>query len=128
MLSNHLLVDRFEYNSRMALQHKPFQEMIVKGWLGEENVENLKWYARLLGADRKIIRKPELVDLIAAHLNGGHLREIWSRLDDIQQAAANAEAVKNYCLRAGDRHLVVPANREQHFRRELERLGYILSF
>jgi len=55
----------------MALQHKPFQEMIVKGWLGEENVENLKWYARLLGADRKIIRKPELVDLIAAHLNGG---------------------------------------------------------
>ncbi len=71
----------------MALQHKPFQEMIVKGWLGEENVENLKWYARLLGADRKIIRKPELVDLIAAHLNGGHLREIWSRLDDIQQAA-----------------------------------------
>jgi len=61
--------------------------MIVKEWLGEENAENLRWYARLLGADRKIIRKPELISLIAAHLNGGQLREIWSRLDDIQQAA-----------------------------------------
>ncbi|HKZ76997.1 MAG TPA: hypothetical protein VJ124_01650 [Pyrinomonadaceae bacterium] len=40
---------------------------------------------------------------------------------------ANAEAIKGYCLRAGDRHLVAPANREQHFRRELEKLGYILS-
>ena len=41
---------------------------------------------------------------------------------------ANAEAVKNYCLRAGESHLVVPVNREQHFRKELEKLGYILSF
>lgn len=82
----------------MALQHKPLQEMIVKGWLGQENVENLKWYARLLGADRKIIRKPELISLIAAHLNGGHLREIWSRLDDIQQAAV-AETIYSKNLR-----------------------------
>src|SRR6266496_3792256 len=76
-----------KYNSRMALQHKPFQEMIVKEWLGEENAENLRWYARLLGADKKIIRKPQLINLIAERLGGGRLREIWSRLDDIQQAA-----------------------------------------
>jgi hypothetical protein len=46
----------------------------------------------------------------------------------LAERIANAEALKIYCLRVGDRHLVVPANREQHFRRELERLGYILSF
>ncbi len=78
----------------MALQHKPFQEMIVKKWLGEENAENLRWYARLLSADKKIIRKPELISLIAAHLNGVHLREIWSRLDDIQQAAVAEPSIR----------------------------------
>ncbi len=61
--------------------------MSVREGLERENAENLKWYARLLGADKKIIRKPRLINLIAEHLNGGRLRELWSRLDDIQQAA-----------------------------------------
>ncbi len=46
----------------------------------------------------------------------------------VAERIANAEAVKNYCLRVGHRHLVVPSSREQHFRKELEKLGYILSF
>ena len=43
-------------------------------------------------------------------------------------AITNTEAIKAYCLRAGEGHLVVPSNREQHFRKELEKLGYIMSF
>ena len=46
----------------------------------------------------------------------------------LAERIANAKALKGYCLRAGDHHLVVPSNREQHFRKELEKLGYILSF
>lgn len=76
-----------KYNSHMAGQYKPLQEMSVRNGLEREKAENLKWYARLLGADRRIIRKPELIDLIAAHLTGARLRETWSRLDEIQQAA-----------------------------------------
>src|SRR5437588_11872641 len=40
-------------------------------------------------------------------------------------AVTNTEAIKAYCLRAGEGHLVVPSNREQHFRKELAKLGYI---
>ena len=72
--------------------------MSVKERLEQENVENLKWYARLLGADKKIIRKRELINLIATHLNGARLREIWSRLDDLQQAAV-AETIYFKSLR-----------------------------
>ena len=43
-------------------------------------------------------------------------------------AVTNTEAIKAYCLRAGEGHLVVPSNREQHFRKELEKLGYIVPF
>lgn len=45
----------------------------------------------------------------------------------LAELIAHAEATKLYCLRAGDRYLVVPSNREQSFRRALEKLGYILS-
>jgi hypothetical protein len=45
----------------------------------------------------------------------------------VAERIVNAEGVKNYCLRAGDRHLVVPTHRQQHFRKALEKLGYILS-
>lgn len=45
----------------------------------------------------------------------------------LAELIAHAEATKPYCLRAGDRYLVVPPNREQAFRKGLERLGYILS-
>lgn len=82
----------------MTLQYKPLQGMSVNQRLELENVENLKWYARLLGADKKIIRKPQLINLIAEHLNGGRLREIWFRLDDIQQAAV-AETIYSKNLR-----------------------------
>jgi hypothetical protein len=46
----------------------------------------------------------------------------------LAERIANAKAMKGYCLRAGDHYLVVPSNREQHFRKELEKLGYIPSF
>ena len=87
-----------KYNSQMALQYKPLQGMSVNEGLERENAENLRWYARLLGANKKIIRKPQLINLIAEHLNGGCLREMWSRLDDIQQAAV-AETIYSKSLR-----------------------------
>jgi hypothetical protein len=43
----------------------------------------------------------------------------------LAERIANAEAMKGCCLRAGDRYLVVPSNRARHFRKELEKLGYI---
>jgi len=70
----------------------------------------------------------DAVERARAIRNRGDARLIECADAALAERIANAEAVKNYCLRAGDRHLVVPANREQHFRRELERLGYILSF
>ncbi len=70
----------------------------------------------------------DAVERARAIRNRGDARLVECADAALAERIANAEAVKNYCLRAGDRHLVVPANREQHFRRELERLGYILSF
>ncbi len=74
------------------------KDMSVKKWLEGEKAENLKWYARLLGADKKIIRKPELVSLLAAQLMGNRLREVWLRLDDIERAAV-AETIYSPNLR-----------------------------
>lgn len=45
------------------------------------------WFARLLGGDKRIIRKAELISLIAGHLQGDQLRVLWRQLDQIQQAA-----------------------------------------
>jgi hypothetical protein len=36
----------------------------------------LKWFARLLGGDKRVIRKAELISLIAEHLQGDHLRDL----------------------------------------------------
>jgi hypothetical protein len=72
--------------------------MSVKEGLERENAENLKWYARLLGADKRIIRKPELISFISTHLHGSYLRELWFRLDEIQQVAV-AEAIYSKNLR-----------------------------
>jgi len=87
-----------KYNNHMALQYKPVQGMSINEGLERENAENLKWYARLLGANKKIIRKPQLIDFISAHLTGDRLREVWSRLDEIQQAAV-AETIYSKNLR-----------------------------
>ena len=76
----------------MAVPYKPLAAMSVNEGLEREKAENLKWYAKLLGGNKKIIRKPELIDFIAGHLQGGRLREVWTRLDDIEQAAV-AEAI-----------------------------------
>jgi hypothetical protein len=46
---------------------------------------------------------------------------------DAESINANAEATKAYCLRAGDRHLVVSSKHEKNFRKGLEKLGYILT-
>ncbi len=82
----------------MTFQHTPVHGMSVKKGLDREKTENLRWFARLLGADKKIIRKPQLISLIAGHLTGYRLREVWSRLDDIQKAAV-AETIYSPNLR-----------------------------
>lgn len=82
----------------MSFQHKLVHGMSVKDGLDREKTENLKWFARRLGANKKIIRKPELIGFIAEHLDGDRLRQLWRRLDDVQQAAV-AETIYSRNLR-----------------------------
>lgn len=70
----------------MLLSNSPHGMSVWDG-LDRERVETLRWFARLLGGDKKIIRKAELISLIARHLKGDRLRELWRQLDQIQQAA-----------------------------------------
>lgn len=92
------MIKRKAENKNMTFQHTPVHGMSVKKGLDREKTENLRWFARLLGADKKIIRKPQLISLIAGHLTGYRLREVWSRLDDIQKAAV-AETIYSPNLR-----------------------------
>jgi hypothetical protein len=71
--------------------------MSVRDGLARENAETLKHFSKLLGGDKKITRKAELVNLIASHLQGRRLRELWDRLDPLQQAAI-AEAIYSSSL------------------------------
>ena len=87
-----------KYNSHMTFEHKVVNGLSVKRGLDREKTENLRWFARLLGADKKIIRKPQLINLIAGHLTGDLLREVWSRLDEMQRAAV-AETIYSMNLR-----------------------------
>jgi len=68
----------------------------------------------------------DAVERARAFKDQGEAKLIECTDSALAERIANAEAIRAYCLRAGERHLVVPSNREQHFRRELERLGYIL--
>lgn len=71
----------------ITFQSNSLNGMSVRQGLDRENAETLRWFARLLGADKKVIRKPEQIILTAKNLMGDRLRELWSRLDRIQQAA-----------------------------------------
>lgn len=72
--------------------------MSIRDGLDRETAETLKWFARLLGGDKRIIRKAELISLISGHLKGDRLRELWRGLDHIQQAAL-AETIHSQSLR-----------------------------
>jgi hypothetical protein len=82
----------------MILSSNSPHGMSIRDGLDRETAETLKWYARLLGGDKRIIRKAELISLIAGHLQGDHLRELWRGLDHIQQAAL-AETIHSQNLR-----------------------------
>lgn len=45
----------------------------------------------------------------------------------LSELIATDERAKQYCLRAGDHHLVVPAKSEAHFRKALHLLGYCIK-
>lgn len=45
----------------------------------------------------------------------------------LAELIAGDERTKSFCLRAGERHLVVPAESEARFRKALHRLGYCLK-
>lgn len=55
-------------------------------------VDDLKKLAALLPTNERPARKGELVALIAGYLEGGKLKTLWSKLDELQQAAV-AEVV-----------------------------------
>lgn len=57
----------------------------------------------------------------------GEARLIECADQTLAETIASAEATKAFCLRAGDRYLVVSSKHEQSFRTGLEKLGYILS-
>lgn len=82
----------------MILSSNSPHGMSIRDGLDRETAETLKWFARLLGGDKRIIRKAELISLIAGHLQGDHLRELWRGLDHIQQAAL-AETIHSQSLR-----------------------------
>ncbi len=46
---------------------------------------------------------------------------------ELAELIAGDERTKHYCLRAGDRYLVVPAKSEAHFRKALYLLGYCIN-
>jgi hypothetical protein len=72
--------------------------MSVRDGLGREAAETLKWFARLLGGDKRVLRKAELINLIAGHLKGDRLCEVWRGLDHNEQAAV-AETIYSQTLR-----------------------------
>ncbi len=51
------------------------------------NVEDLKQLVALLPTDEKPTRKAELVALVASHLQGEKLMQLWARLDEMKQKA-----------------------------------------
>jgi hypothetical protein len=69
----------------------------------------------------------EAVNRAVAVKDRGEARLIECADPTLAETIASAEATKAFCLRTGDRYLVVPSNREQSFRKGLESLGYILS-
>ena len=82
----------------MTLSSNSPHGMSIRDGLDRERVETLRWFARLLGGDKRIIRKAELISLIAGQLKGDRLRELWRQLDQIQQAAI-AETIHSPSLR-----------------------------
>lgn len=59
----------------------------VRDALDRRTVEELKKLLALLPTSEKPTRKGEIVDLVAAHLEGDSLDALWGRLDATQQAA-----------------------------------------
>lgn len=55
--------------------------------LNGHTVDDLKKLCALLFTGQKPIRKGELVSAIASHLEGAKLKDLWSKLDELQQAA-----------------------------------------
>ncbi len=64
----------------------------IKVALTKETVDSLKELAHLVSTDKKPARKAELIDFIHAYLKDDKLRNLWERLDTLQQAAV-AETV-----------------------------------
>jgi hypothetical protein len=69
----------------------------------------------------------EAVNRAVAIKDRGEARLIECRDATLAETIASAEATKAFCLRAGDRYLVVSSKHEQSFRKGLEKLGYIMS-
>src|SRR5215471_15277201 len=59
----------------------------VREALNLRTVDDLKQLLSLLPATERPARKGDLIDLIERQLAGERLRELWERLDDLQQRA-----------------------------------------
>jgi hypothetical protein len=59
--------------------------------------------------------------------DGGLARLVECADSALAALIANDTRTRKYCLRAGERHLVVPAASEAAFRRALRDAGYLLS-
>lgn len=87
----------------MARQTTSTIMLTVSDLLARENADTLKHFSKLLGEDKKVTRKAELVKLVARHLQGSRLHELWNRLDQLQQAAI-AETIYSPSLRFDKAH------------------------
>src|SRR6267378_2083480 len=103
------------------------QGMSIRDGLDRETAETLKWFARLLGGDKRIIRKAELISLIAGHLEGDQLRELWRGLDHIQQAAL-AETIHSQSLKFDEARFMQASRHYLCRRLHRERVLYCMTF
>lgn len=61
----------------------------VRTALESQTVEDLKELLALIPAHKKLTRKAEIIDAILGEYEGDGLRQLWSRLDGLQQAAVS---------------------------------------
>ncbi len=90
-------------------------------------VEELKKLLALLPASEKPARKGELVALIHSHMEGESLRDLWSRLDEPQQAAV-AETIHSPDGRFDAQRFKAKHGRSPDWGTNRNNIGYLYDY
>jgi hypothetical protein len=111
------------------MPHRQKEENIpsVTEALNRHTVEELKKLLALLPASEKLARKGELVALILSHMEGEGLRDLWSRLDELQQAAV-AETVHSPDGSFDAQRFKAKYGRSPDWGTSRDRVGYLYDY